>query len=138
MMESLPASTFVGDRLKAQYAPAYLTLTSIIQWAVITTLVARVEGTATAYTTANWLLVAATFLSFVVIWHEYLMEALAYAWMPGLVGSLVPFAFCSTSCRVPMRPAPCSRAGTARPWSAVVAEPGPMRRLERDLDLEEQ
>ncbi len=92
-MNLLPASAPVGERLKAQYAPAYLTLTSIIQGAAITTLVARVEATSTAYSTASWLLVAATFLSFVLIWHEYLMQALAYVWMPSLVDSLVPFAF---------------------------------------------
>jgi hypothetical protein len=92
-MESVPRSTPVGERLKAQFAPAYLTLTSIIQGAAITTLVARVEATSTSFTAANWLLVAATFLSFVLIWHEYLMQALAYVWMPSLVDSLVPFAF---------------------------------------------
>ena len=86
-MDALPTSTPVGARLKAQYAPAYLTLTSIIQGAAITTQVARVEATSTAYTTANWLLVAATFLSFVLIWHEYLMQALAYVWMPSLLDS---------------------------------------------------
>jgi hypothetical protein len=52
-MDSLPGSTSVGERLKAQYAPAYLKLTSIIQGAAITTLVARVEATSTAYTTAS-------------------------------------------------------------------------------------
>jgi hypothetical protein len=92
-MGSLRASKAVGERLKAQYAPAYLTLTSIIQGAVITTLVARVEATSTGFTTANWLLVATTFLSFVLLWHEYLIQALAYVWMPSLVDSLVPFAF---------------------------------------------
>jgi len=92
-MEALRASAPVGERLKAQYAPAYLTLTSIIQGAAITTLVARVEATSTAYSAANWLLVATTFLSFVLIWHEYLMQALAYVWMPSIVDSLVPFAF---------------------------------------------
>ena len=92
-MDSRPASTTVGERLKAQYAPAYLTLTSIIQGAAITTLVARVEATSTAFTAANWLMVAVTFLSFVLIWHEYLMQALAYVWMPSLVDSLVPFGF---------------------------------------------
>jgi hypothetical protein len=66
---------------------------TIIQGAAITTLVARVKATSTAFTAANWLLVAATFLSFVLIWHEYLMQALAYVWMPNLVDSLVPFAF---------------------------------------------
>src|SRR5215469_7842042 len=68
-------------------------VTSIIQGAAITTLVARVEATSTSFTAANWLLVVTTFLSFVLIWHEYLMQALAYVWMPNLVDSLVPFAF---------------------------------------------
>lgn len=90
---SSQGSTPVGERIKGQYAPANLTLTSIIQGAAITTLVARVEATSSAYTAANWLMVVATFLSFVLIWHEFLMQALAYVWLPNLVDSLVPFAF---------------------------------------------
>ncbi|HEV2236852.1 MAG TPA: hypothetical protein VGR57_09365 [Ktedonobacterales bacterium] len=92
-MDSFQGSTPVSERIKAQYAPANLTLTSIIQGAAITTLVARVEATSTAYTAANWLMVATTFMAFVLIWHEFLMQALAYVWLPSLVDSLVPFAF---------------------------------------------
>ena len=83
----------VATRLREQFAPAYLTLTSIIQGVALSTLVIRVEGTFEHFDTADWLLAAATLLAFLLVWHEYLMQALAYVWMPTLLDSVVPFAF---------------------------------------------
>jgi hypothetical protein len=40
--------------------------------------------------------VVATFLVCVDIWHEYLMTVLSHVWLPGLLDSLVPFAFLVT------------------------------------------
>lgn len=85
--------TSVAARLREQFAPAYLTLTSIIQGVALSTLVIRVEGLSEHFTLANWLLATATLLAFLLVWHEYLMQALAYVWMPTLVDSAVPFAF---------------------------------------------
>lgn len=84
-----PAS--VAARLRGQFAPAYLTLTSIIQGVALSTLVIRVEGMSDHFTLANWLLAIATLLAFLLVWHEYLMQALAYVWMPTLIDSAVPF-----------------------------------------------
>ena len=92
-MESVPTPETVAARLKGQFAPAYLTLTSIIQGVAISTLVARIEATSSRFDAADWLLATATFLAFLLVWHEYLMQALAYVWMPTLLDSLVPFAF---------------------------------------------
>jgi hypothetical protein len=44
----------------------------------------------------EWLLAVATFLVCVDIWHEYLMTVLSHVWLPGLLDSLVPFAFLVT------------------------------------------
>ena len=44
----------------------------------------------------EWLVAAATFLVCVDIWHEYLMTVLSQVWLPGLLDSLVPFAFLLT------------------------------------------
>lgn len=92
---SAPAQQLAA-RLKNQYAPAFLTLTSIIQGVAFTTLVGRVEATSTHFTAADWTLTVATFVGFVVIWHEYLMQALAFVWIPTLLDSLAPFAFLAT------------------------------------------
>src|SRR5512146_2403281 len=89
-----PAS--VAERLREQFAPAYLTLTSIIQGVALSTLVIRVEGMSEQFTLANWLLAIATLLAFLLVWHEYLMQALAYVWMPTLVDSAVPFGILIT------------------------------------------
>ena len=92
-MDLKPAPEIVSQRLKSQFAPAYLTLTSIIQGVALAVLAARVEATYTQFEATDWLLAIATFLLFVTLWHEYLMQALAFVWMPTLLDSLVPFAF---------------------------------------------
>ncbi len=85
--------TSVAARLREQFAPAYLTLTSIIQGVALSTLVIRVEGMSEHFGPENWLLATATLLAFLLVWHEYLMQALAYVWMPTLIDSAVPFGF---------------------------------------------
>ena len=92
-MDLKPAPAIVSGRLKSQFAPAYLTLTSIIQGVALSVLAARVEATYPQFGATDWLLTIATFLMFVTLWHEYLMQALAFVWMPTLLDSLVPFAF---------------------------------------------
>jgi hypothetical protein len=88
-----PAPEVVSQRLKSQFAPAYLTLTSIIQGTALAFLAAKVEANYTQFDAIDWLLTVATFLAFVTLWHEYLMQALAFVWMPTVLDSLVPFAF---------------------------------------------
>ena len=92
-MEMKPAPEIVSQRIKSQFAPAYLTLTSIIQGVALSVLAARVEATYTQFDATDWLLTIVTFLAFVTLWHEYLMQALAFVWIPTLLDSLVPFAF---------------------------------------------
>jgi hypothetical protein len=91
--EATEGAAPIAGRLKSQFAPAYLTLASIIQGVALSALVVRVESTYTSFDAVAWLLTAATFLVIVDIWHEYLMMVLAYVWMPTLLDSLVPFAF---------------------------------------------
>ena len=92
-MKSAPAPEVTSARLKAQYAPAYLTLTSIIQGVAITALVVHVEAGFDHLDAADWLLAAATLGGLLLVWHEYLMQALAFVWVPTLLDSVVPFAF---------------------------------------------
>lgn len=92
-MDLKPAPEIISQRLKGQLTPAYLTLTSIIQGVALAFLAARVEATYAQFDTANWLLTIATFVGFLTLWNEYLMQVLTFVWMPTLVDSLVPFAF---------------------------------------------
>jgi hypothetical protein len=92
-VEEAQSPATVATRLKDQFAPAYLTLTSIIQGVALSTLVIRIEATSERLDAADWLLAAATLLAFLVVWHEYLMQALAFVWMPTLLDSVVPFGF---------------------------------------------
>jgi hypothetical protein len=92
-MDLKPAPETVSQRLKGQFAPAYLTLTSIIQGVALAFLAARVEATYTQFDATNWLLTAATFVGFLTVWNEYLMQVLAFVWVPTLLDSIVPFAF---------------------------------------------
>jgi hypothetical protein len=92
-MGALQTPESVAARLREQFAPSYLTLTSIIQGVALSALVIRVESVGELLDLSGWLLVATTLLSLLLIWHEYLMQALAYVWMPTLLDSAVPFAF---------------------------------------------
>jgi hypothetical protein len=92
-MDMKPAPEILTQRLKGQLTPAYLTLTSIIQGVALAFLAARVEATYALFDTTNWLLTIATFLGFLTVWNEYLMQVLMFVWVPTLVDSLVPFAF---------------------------------------------
>lgn len=92
-MDLKPAPEMLSQRLKGQFAPAYLTLTSIIQGVALSVLAARVEATYAQFDATDWLLTIATFLGFLEVWNEYLMQVLAFVWVPTLLDSLVPFAF---------------------------------------------
>ena len=92
-MEMKPAPERVSQRLKDQFAPAYLTLTSIIQGVALSFLASRVEATYTQFEVTDWLLTIATFVTGLVVWQEYVMQVLAFVWVPTLLDALVPFAF---------------------------------------------
>ncbi len=92
-MDLKPAPEIISQRLKGQLTPAYLTLTSIIQGVALGFLAVRVEATYAQFDTTNWLLTIATFVGFLTLWNEYLMQVLMFVWVPTLVDSLVPFAF---------------------------------------------
>ena len=92
-MDMKPAPEIISQRLKGQLAPAYLTLTSIIQGVAFAFLATRVEATYARFDATDWLLTIATFVGFLTLWNEYLMQILMFVWMPTLVDSLVPFAF---------------------------------------------
>ena len=92
-MDLKPAPEMISQRLKGQFAPAYLTLTSIIQGVALSVLAVRVEATYAQFDATDWLLTIATFLVFLEVWNEYLMQVLAFVWVPTLLDSLVPFAF---------------------------------------------
>lgn len=80
-------------RIADQFAPAYLTLASIIQGVALASLVTRVEPNAAGYSLADWVRATASLVVILAIWHEYLMMVLAYVWLPTLLDSTVPFAF---------------------------------------------
>ncbi len=92
-MDKKPKPVSVTDRLKSQFTPAYLTLTSIIQGVALSALVVRVEDNYAQFNTSAWLLAVATFVAFLIVWQEYLMQALAFVWVPTLLDSVVPFTF---------------------------------------------
>ena len=66
-MDMKPAPEPVSQRLKGQFAPAYLTLTSIIQGVALSTLAVRVEGNYLQFDVTDWLLTVATFIGFLAV-----------------------------------------------------------------------
>ena len=95
-METPPGPERISRRLREQFAPAYLAISGLVQVLVLDALIARVEDDYAEYGAVDWLVAVATFLVCVDIWHEYLMTVLSHVWLPGLLDSLVPFAFLVT------------------------------------------
>jgi len=95
-MEPTPGPERISRRLREQFAPAYLAITGLVQVLVLDALISKVEDNYTEYGVVDWLVTAATFLVCMDIWHEYLMTVLSHVWPPGLLDSLVPFAFLVT------------------------------------------
>ena len=92
-MESKTTPEQVSQRLKDQFTPAYLTLTSIIQGVALSALVVRVDSSYPQFTATDWLLAIATFIAILAVWNEYVMLVLAFVWVPNLLDSAIPFAF---------------------------------------------
>jgi hypothetical protein len=82
-METPPGPERISRRLREQFAPAYLAITGLVQVLVLDALISKVEDDYAGYGVADWLVVAATFLVCVDIWHEYLMTVLSHVWLPG-------------------------------------------------------
>jgi hypothetical protein len=87
-----PTPDVVAARLKAQFAPAYLTLISIIQGVAIAMLAGLVQTNYPRFDVVAWLLVAATFLYHLGLWNEYVIAVMAYVWFPNLFDTMIPFA----------------------------------------------
>ncbi len=92
-MDSQTTPEQISQRLKDQFTPAYLTLTSIIQGVALSALVVRVESHYPQFTATDWLLAIATFIAILLVWNEYVMMVLTFVWVPTLLDSVVPFAF---------------------------------------------
>jgi hypothetical protein len=60
----------IAARLREQFAPALLPLTSIIQGVALSALVVRIEATGEQFDLTNWLLATATLLACLLVWHE--------------------------------------------------------------------
>jgi hypothetical protein len=79
-------------RVLESFPSTYLTLTSIIQGVALGYLVTVFDDARSAYGVANYLLAASTFLIIVSAWHEYMVGATAFRWIPQLWDSAIPFA----------------------------------------------
>src|SRR5205807_3705740 len=77
-----PPPTVVAGRLKGLFAPAYLTLISIIQGVALATLAAQVEAGYARFDAVAWVLIAVTLITYVAIWNEYVQAIATYVWLP--------------------------------------------------------
>src|SRR5579884_193948 len=82
----------VARRIRGAFGSTYLTLMSVMQGVALAVLAARITETAGTFDLGDWVVTINTFVVFVVIWNEYLVAALAFAWIPTFLDSLLPFS----------------------------------------------
>ncbi|MGZ3638516.1 MAG: hypothetical protein ACXVCX_11840 [Ktedonobacterales bacterium] len=86
-----PPPAVVAGRLKGMFAPAYLTLISIIQGVALATFAPLVEAGYPRFDAVAWALVGVTLITYVAIWNEYVQAIATYVWLPNLTDAVVPF-----------------------------------------------
>jgi hypothetical protein len=80
-------------RARESHLTVYLTLTSIVQGAVLAYLLSFISQHGAAFGVIGWILTSVTFLLVVVTWNEYVMGVITFRWVPDLVDSAIPFLF---------------------------------------------
>jgi hypothetical protein len=80
-------------RARESHLNVYLTLTSIVQGAVLAYLLSAVSIHRGDIGIVGWVLASATFLLVVVTWNEYVMGVITFRWVPDLIDSAIPFLF---------------------------------------------
>lgn len=88
-----PDHEVLRRRLKASFAPIYLTALSVIQGVALADLAMVVFGDYGRFTAANWLQAGANLMTFVVIWNAYILQSTIWEWIPDFRDSVIPFAF---------------------------------------------
>jgi hypothetical protein len=69
----------------------YLTLTSIVQGAVVAYLLSFVSLHHSEIGPTGWILTSATFLLVILTWNEYVMGVITFRWVPDIIDSCIPF-----------------------------------------------
>jgi hypothetical protein len=85
-------SEVAARRIRGAFGSTCLTLMSVMQGVALAVLAARVAHLAGGFDFGDWVLTLDSFLVFVVVWNEYLLPALAFAWMPTFLDSFLPFS----------------------------------------------
>jgi hypothetical protein len=88
----VPLPEVIARRIRGAFGSTYLTLMSVMQGVALAALAARVAETSGSFDVGDWVLTLNTFVVFVVVWNEYLVAALAFAWIPSFLDSLLPFS----------------------------------------------
>jgi hypothetical protein len=85
-------------RIKDDFTSTYLTLVSIVQGVVLSTLVVNVTTSARDHHLALPVILEGvnSFLMIVILWNEYMMGSNAFEWVPAIFDSIVPFALAIT------------------------------------------
>ncbi|UCE36428.1 MAG: hypothetical protein JSW00_13015 [Thermoplasmata archaeon] len=78
-------------KLEASFLVIYLTIVSIIQASVLGYLMIICSSNVDNINLLTIILLITTFLVIVTVWHEYMMGAIAFFWIPRLRDSTLPF-----------------------------------------------
>lgn len=80
-------------RAREAHVTVYLTLTSIVQGAVLAYLLSFVSLHSSQIAITGWILTSVTFMLIIITWNEYVMGVIAFRWVPDILDSCIPFMF---------------------------------------------
>lgn len=81
----------LASRLETSFRDVYLQLISVIQGVAFSFLVSVVYSNISDLNISKWLALATSLVAILVIWQEYMVGATAFAWIPTLMDTVIPF-----------------------------------------------
>ncbi len=78
-------------QLRGSSTSVYMTLLSIVQGVTLSDLATVVGNSYTHFTLVHWLLVLATLILIVAVWHQILIDSISLDWVPDIGDAAVPF-----------------------------------------------
>jgi hypothetical protein len=90
--EAAAATRRLLQRIEDSFREVYLILVSIVQGVALGFLALTVTSGYADYGLVEWVRTINGFLVVVFVWQEYMIASMAFAWVPTLLDSLLPFA----------------------------------------------
>lgn len=81
----------LASRIESSFRDVYLQLTSVIQGVALAFLASTTFSSVSDLSMPKWLAILTCLVVIIIVWQEYMVGATAFAWVPTILDSVIPF-----------------------------------------------